>query len=170
MLNAKNGVITEERFQKMTTVQWLFHYKEIMKYKNKEIKQSKLMNDSMVDSLYLMGYIFNSEKTSNFIDAIKKAKEKQNNKNKKTEPSSDSQKTEEINIDNVDISDEAAVKSVFEDMYKNTPETVSIPTKVLTRDSKLNLPKFNSSDFKKKKGSIGIVEEKNESKNVKDGE
>ena len=39
MLQEKGGVITEERFQKMTYVQWMFHYQECMKKKEKEDKK-----------------------------------------------------------------------------------------------------------------------------------
>lgn len=37
MLNAKNGVITEERFQKLTKAQWLFHYQEVINEKKKQV-------------------------------------------------------------------------------------------------------------------------------------
>ena len=36
VLNAKRGVITEDRFQKMTLQQWIFHYKEVIKYQDTE--------------------------------------------------------------------------------------------------------------------------------------
>lgn len=39
MLHEKGGVITEERFQKMTYVQWIFHYQECIRQKEKEDKK-----------------------------------------------------------------------------------------------------------------------------------
>lgn len=36
VLYEKNGVITEDRFQKLTPVQWAFHYYEIKKHKQEE--------------------------------------------------------------------------------------------------------------------------------------
>lgn len=44
VLNAKNGVITEERFQKMTDVQWIFHYLEtVAEEKAKSKYEIKMM-------------------------------------------------------------------------------------------------------------------------------
>lgn len=39
MLNAKNGVITEERFQKLTKAQWLFHYQEVVREKRRDVEE-----------------------------------------------------------------------------------------------------------------------------------
>ena len=39
MLHEKGGVITEERFQKMTYAQWIFHYQECIRQKEKEDKR-----------------------------------------------------------------------------------------------------------------------------------
>ena len=39
MLQEKGGVITEEQFQKMTYVQWIFHYQECIRQKEKEDKK-----------------------------------------------------------------------------------------------------------------------------------
>lgn len=39
MLHDKRGVITEERFQKMTMGQWMFHYEECMRAKRQSIKE-----------------------------------------------------------------------------------------------------------------------------------
>ena len=38
VLYHKNGVITEDRFQKMNIIQWMFHYFEIMKFNKEERK------------------------------------------------------------------------------------------------------------------------------------
>lgn len=41
MLFEKGGTITEDRFQKMSFVQWFFHYKEIQKHKTHEANFDK---------------------------------------------------------------------------------------------------------------------------------
>ena len=38
MLNAKNGVISEDRFKNMTIPQWIFHYHEVISFKKKEME------------------------------------------------------------------------------------------------------------------------------------
>lgn len=67
VLNAKNGVITEERFKNMTLAQWLFHYAEVMSFKKKENKKF----ESLLDHLELVGSMANPEAGK----ALKEAKE-----------------------------------------------------------------------------------------------
>jgi hypothetical protein len=59
VLNAKNGVITEERFQKMTLAQWLFHYQEVMMFKDEQVKVIKVIVDRVLDQLELVGTMAN---------------------------------------------------------------------------------------------------------------
>ena len=50
MLNAKHGVITEERFQKLTKAQWLFHYQEVIRERQ---RQSEDKADAIISVLKL---------------------------------------------------------------------------------------------------------------------
>lgn len=73
VLAATNGVITEERYQKMTLVQWLWHYKIIIK---EEIRR----NEDLVvltDYIKLVGMMANPKMGKELIsqEKIEKAKE-----------------------------------------------------------------------------------------------
>jgi hypothetical protein len=61
VLHEKNGVITEERFQKMTTIQWLFHYREIKKFKDKESEKEKFLIELFKNYMELVGTMANPE-------------------------------------------------------------------------------------------------------------
>jgi hypothetical protein len=79
VLNAKQGVITEERFQKMTTFQWIFHYKEIMKYKQAEFNNEdnkfkaecsvlKSAVTALCDQIEIMGVVINPEAGKRYME------------------------------------------------------------------------------------------------------
>jgi hypothetical protein len=61
VLYEKNGVITEERFQKLTPAQWVFHYREIMKFKKLERKERENILDVICEYLELVGSMANPE-------------------------------------------------------------------------------------------------------------
>lgn len=59
VLNAKRGVITEERFQKLTPLQWLFHYKEVMQGRNRDKEYVESLVESLQYYLELVGTMAN---------------------------------------------------------------------------------------------------------------
>lgn len=80
MLNAKNGVITEDRFQKLSLAQWLFHYLEVTKFNSENKKDTvKLISDLIevydmrIDALNKT--IFESGKLAGIISNPKVGKE-----------------------------------------------------------------------------------------------
>lgn len=80
MLNAKNGVITEERFQRLTKVQWLFHYLEVTKFRKENNKDQIDLIVSLVDILderlkVLLDVITESGKLAGIISNPKMGKE-----------------------------------------------------------------------------------------------
>lgn len=80
MLNAKNGVITEERFQRLTEVQWLFHYMEVTKFRGYDNKDKIDFTISLLDILderlkVLLDTIMESNKLAGMISNPKMGKE-----------------------------------------------------------------------------------------------
>ena len=55
VLYEKHGVITEDRFQKMTPMQWIFHYKEIMKHKNEEAEHEHILYERLIKTMEFAG-------------------------------------------------------------------------------------------------------------------
>lgn len=51
VLYEKKGVITEDRFQKMTPLQWSFHYKEIQQKKEEEAKEKAEIIEIIVKAI-----------------------------------------------------------------------------------------------------------------------
>jgi len=84
VLYEKNGVITEERFKRMTLIQWIFHYLEIMKNKREDNKNSFDMLEDVLKSnlrtisgdLELLGVVMNAERGIQMIDIKQKVKDK----------------------------------------------------------------------------------------------
>lgn len=79
VLAATNGVITEERYQKLTLAQWLWQYKVIM-------KEEKRQNENLIvltDYIKLVGVMANPKLGSELIsqEKIEKAKEDINSDN-----------------------------------------------------------------------------------------
>lgn len=68
VLYAKNGVITEDRFQTMTDIQWLFHYFEVMKMKvedeNERRKFEMSLDDNLSDLILITGIANTSDQKS----------------------------------------------------------------------------------------------------------
>jgi len=79
VLNAKNGVITEERFKNMTLAQWIFHYAEVMTFEKKENKKF----ETLIDYLELVGTMANPQagKVLKEMKDLAKAKEEINEDN-----------------------------------------------------------------------------------------
>lgn len=57
VLYEKKGVITEDRFKKMTAVQWLFHYKEIEKKKSEENREKFELFNALKQSIEYSGIL-----------------------------------------------------------------------------------------------------------------
>ena len=51
VLYHKGGVVTEERFKNLTHLQWLYHYKEIRKYKDAEFEKDKTILEILIKKL-----------------------------------------------------------------------------------------------------------------------
>lgn len=100
VLNAKHGVITEERFQKMTTVQWLFHFKEVMK--GKEDDEATLQR--LFSKLEFVGTMANPSSGSKLVEMRKMEAER-----------------EEIDGDNFEV--------FFEDLKTKIPGALTIKLK-----------------------------------------
>lgn len=100
VLNAKHGVITEERFQKMTTVQWIFHYKEVMQGK----EEQELIIKRLFTQLELVGTMANPPSGKALADMRKIAEERK-----------------ELDADNFEV--------FFEDLKKRIPSGLTIKLK-----------------------------------------
>jgi len=57
VLAAKNGVITEERFQKMTWAQWFFHFLEVIETKKEAQTRETQMFEILLDRIEMAGLI-----------------------------------------------------------------------------------------------------------------
>jgi hypothetical protein len=80
VLYEKNGVITEERFQKMTVAQWIFHYIEIKKGKKEDVEISsdvlKLNLRTITEDIELLGVVFNKNNGLAMINTKAEIREK----------------------------------------------------------------------------------------------
>lgn len=91
MLNAKNGVITEDRFQKLSLAQWLFHYLEVIKFKSEEDKNNiglisdlvkaydsrmEILLETVMESGKLAGIISNPKVGKEILDREQLEKDK----------------------------------------------------------------------------------------------
>lgn len=72
VLYYKNGTLAEERFKNLTPLQWLFHYCEIMEYKNKEEKLLVRLNDLILDRLETLWVTTNPKIGKELIEHINK--------------------------------------------------------------------------------------------------
>lgn len=79
VLNAKHGVITEERFQKMTTAQWWFHYLEVLKFQKADDARLTLL----LDQMELVGTMANPKAGKKLLEIkkLRAAKEEVSEKN-----------------------------------------------------------------------------------------
>lgn len=57
VLYEKKGVITEERFKKMTPIQWIFHYKEIQRQKQQEMDEKSTIIHLLTKSMTMSGIL-----------------------------------------------------------------------------------------------------------------
>ena len=129
-------MITEGRFKKLTHAQWLFHYREVMKQKEKEIDQTaeffkiaKNMFDTLLDRLDMIGFMANPDLGAKVQEEKEKLK-RQENKN--------SQGKDEL-------------ETFFDEIKNSTPETLT-----LIREDKDNKSKFILPTKKRRKVGIEI--------------
>lgn len=120
----KNGVITEDRFKKMNHVQWWFHYKEIMRQKEKDIDQTaeilkvaRNMFETLLDRLEMVGFMANPDLGSKLHEEKEKLKRQEGG--------------EEVKDD---------LMSFFDEVKNMTPEIMSVNYED-TNKTKFILPK-----------------------------
>lgn len=90
VLYHKNGVLTEERFQKMTPIQWIFHYMEIMKFSNKEKKIFVERLDDINLGIQAFYLLIDKDRGLSLIDSVSKIKEQVRKKDGAKKSSNDS--------------------------------------------------------------------------------
>lgn len=111
VLYHKNGVITEDRFQEMNIIQWMFHYFEIMKF-NKE--ERKLFIESLEDiqtSIQAFYLLVDSKNGPKMIDTLLDIKKKR--------------------VDNQDATTTDSVPSNKDNKDENLPDLLSDEDKEL---------------------------------------
>ena len=101
VLSAKNGVITEKRFQDMTPVQWYFHYMEVLKERKRVREERDDLFESLVSYLELIVMAANPEMGK----ALREAKELQKLK--------------------AQLPDEKLAEA-YNDIMEKTPDTITV--------------------------------------------
>jgi hypothetical protein len=126
VLYEKNGVITEDRFKRLTHVQWWFHYKEILKQKEREVgetteilKVARTMFDLLMDKLDQVGFMTNPDLGSKLYEEKEK---------KKREDSGEPAPQDDL-------------AAFFESIKDITPETLTVEFEDKDKKSKFILPK-----------------------------
>lgn len=145
VLYHKNGVITEDRFRKMTFMQWMFHYFEICKL-NKQ--QRKIFIESLDDiqtsiqAFYLLVDQTNGPKLIDTLLDIKKKRvdNETTTINKSASPSQD--KTNDDNLPDLLNNED---KELWEFM-QTLPETM-VPGEGMTEEVKPLLPTRSKKDI-----------------------
>ena len=118
VLAAKNGVITEERFQKMTEAQWLFTYLEIKKNQEKKSREEIERLILLIKNIRVAGC--SSHKDVN----LKHAMDMIENIRSPWEKSAEMEAQEAIDYvkENANIFPEVITVSKREDAVNNTPK------------------------------------------------
>ncbi|MCX8074099.1 MAG: hypothetical protein N2749_00735 [Clostridia bacterium] len=141
MLYEKNGVITEERFKKMTVAQWIFHYIEIMKHKKEDIS---VLNDllkynirTISEDIDLLGVVINSEGGKSMIEIKRKFREDQDQNQDKAKDNKNSKNTNDVVSNTNEILNDTDKELL--DFFNSVPETMA-PTKEQINIDKYCLP------------------------------
>lgn len=152
MLIETNGVITEERFQKMTPVQWQFQYAAIMKnkieYRSRDFKDSVILQNLLAKDIETLAVVMNPKEAEKFINWKAEYRKKTTDlifnpdQNKKQEM----QGNDDIN--SLNIHDEKAVEAYMNKYYKSAPDVITIPARVINQNRYI-LPKFSRSKILK---------------------
>lgn len=139
VLYEKNGVITEERFKKLTHAQWWFHYKEILREKARQIDNTSeifkivsTMFSTLMDKLDHVGFMANPELGSKIYEEKERMKKAEEGK----------------------PTEEQDMESFLESVMNETPEKIEVIRDDLSTKSKFVLPKI------KRKAGIKINEKK----------
>jgi hypothetical protein len=117
VLYETNGVITEERYQKMTPIQWQFQYASIMKRKSEDRKNyytdSVLIQDILSRDIDALSMVINRDIAKQYIEI--KEDERKNRQNRLLEESQSQDKKEKVenkndNVNTLNINDEEALQ------------------------------------------------------------
>lgn len=108
--------MTEDRFKKMTTMQWVFHYLEIMKVKSRKAEREDNLFDILFDRIEAVGFMANPELGQKVLD---------------------SRNTEKIKKD-VETGEEDLIK-YFESIKDTIPDKITVAPKDKSK-SKFFLP------------------------------
>lgn len=155
VLYETNGVITEERYQKMTPIQWQFQYASIMKRKSEDRKNyytdSVLIQDILSRDIDALSMVINRDIAKQYIEI--KEDERKNRQNRLLEESQSQDKKEKVenkndNVNTLNINDEEALQEYMKKYYDAVPNTITIPAQVINAN-RYFLPKFNKDKLSK---------------------
>lgn len=114
VLNAKNGLITEKRFQDLTDVQWIFHYKEIVRQKEEEDKDVVDVVKAIKSYIDQLGVIVSPERAKKLMEAI------------------------DTKDHQAEIPNDETLPDFWDSIKENIPSSISVPEE---KDRKFFLPK-----------------------------
>lgn len=122
VLYYKNGVITEERFQKLTPIQWIYHYMEVMKFNNKEKKLFVEKLDDINLGIQAFYILIDKNRGLELIESVSKIKEQVRNKPQKAKEAS-SKNSSEDELPDLLSSEEKELWAFMEQQPKVIKET-----------------------------------------------
>jgi len=153
------GVITEERFQKMTVPQWVFSFMSFKKHENEELQRKAKMDFAVSRSLALnIEAIYYMLKGQSGIDPseitklVNESKQKlyytmfPDEKKKDEEVSGEDTPVKDTDLNKIDINDPEKIKEYMEAIYEPAPKTIVIPISKIRR-AHVTGEKFSSKDI-----------------------
>ena len=151
------GVITEERFQKMTVPQWVFSFMSFKKHEMEELNRNAKMDFAVSRSLALnIEAIYYMLKEKSGVDPTEMAKlvneQKQKlyyamfpDEKKKDEVSIDEVPVKDADLNKIDINDPEKIKEYMDAIYEPAPKTIVIPISKIRR-AHVSGERFSSKD------------------------
>lgn len=133
VLYYKGGTLSEERFRNLTPSQWLFHYREVLKLRARELDYQDGLFQTLSDRLELLWLVVNPEMGKKLIDLKNQSK---------------------MNTDPEKEVTAANFSTAWADIIKTIPEEISVNE--VTQHRKPVLPTFSRERLRQRTMGITI--------------
>lgn len=147
VLYETGGVISEERYQKMTPIQWIFQHRVVQKNKKRNFEETMMLNDLLAEDIETLAMVFDPKIGKAFLE--KKAEIRRERLEARTRGSGRA-KLEDVNPSNMDINNDSHVKEIMEKYYDTAPDTIK-PPKHLSEKHRFVTDTFNRDEMRRLK-------------------
>lgn len=164
VLYETGGVISEDRFQKMTPAQWIFQHRVVQQNKKRHFEEMVMLNDLLAEDIETLAMVINQKVGKVFLE---KKMEIRKTRMEARSDKAERAKLDDVNPSNMDVGNDDHVKEIMEKYYDTAPDVIT-PPKHLSEKHRFVTGTFNRDEMRRMKTTRRFISLDDKPKSAED--